>query len=79
MSLQDQAINILLVKCELLRSIIKENKDDSRVVRLERQLQIIEEELKFREDRDKDQDKDAEHLIVRLRSLDLNGSTKLER
>jgi hypothetical protein len=79
MSLQDQPIGQLMFKVKLLEAIIDEYKDDPRVGEPMRQLKIIQDEIAFREDRDKKQDKDAEHLIVGLRTLDLRGSSELKR
>ena len=79
MSLQNQSTTLLMLKASILSRIIDENSDDPRIEEPKRQLRIIEEEIKFRENRDKDQDKDAEHLIVGLRSLEIKGSSKLER
>ena len=79
MSLQDQLATLLAVKASILNLIINENSDDPRIDEPKRQLRIIEEELKFRKNRDKDLDKDVENLVVSLRSLEIRGSSKLER
>jgi len=75
MSLQNQPTNHLLFKKRLLEIIIEEYQDDPRVDEPKRQLKIIEDELAFRENRDKKQDENAEHLIVGLRTLEMRGSS----
>ena len=79
MSLQDQPTALLVLKVSILSHIISENFDDPRVDEPKRQLRIIGEELEFRASRDKDQDKEAENLVVRLKSLEIKGSSKLTR
>lgn len=81
MSLQNQETRILKLKASILRRIIDTNRDDPRVGEPIRQLNIIEDELKFRDDRSKNlkQDKDSDNLIVGLRTLEIKGSSKLKK
>jgi methyl coenzyme M reductase subunit C-like uncharacterized protein (methanogenesis marker protein 7) len=64
MSLQEQPLGILQVKKQLLEQIIEENADDPRVEEPKRQLQIIEEEIKRREENERPPD-----LVVGLDTL----------
>lgn len=79
MSLKDQSIEVLKFKASILRRIIDTNSDDPRVGEPIRQLNIIEDELLTRRSIDKEQDKDSDNLVVKLKTLELKSSTDLER
>lgn len=81
MSLQDQTTNMLQLKASILRTIIEENKDDPRISEPKRQLKIIEDELEFRKNREKNQkqDKNSDNLVVGLRTLRMRGSSSLKK
>jgi hypothetical protein len=65
MSLQEQSLNTLYFKKQLLEQIIRENKDDDRVEEPERQLRIINEEIMSRER--------SHDLVVGLNTLKLKS------
>jgi len=66
MSLQEQSLNTLYFKKQLLEQIIEENADDPRVGEPKRQLQIIIDEIKRREESKRPPD-----LVVGLDTLSL--------
>ena len=79
MSLKNQSIGILKLKCELLKRIIEENLDDPRVGEPKRQLRIIEEELESRENEHVNEDEEPKGLVVGLKTLELASSSHLKR
>jgi hypothetical protein len=65
MSLQESSIKDLKIRRGLLLQIIKENPDDDRIDEPKRQLELIEDEIKSREERPED-------LTVGLATLKLD-------
>jgi hypothetical protein len=65
MSLQESSMKDLKIRRGLLLQIIKENPDDDRIDEPKRQLELIEDEIKSREERPED-------LTVGLATLKLD-------
>jgi len=79
MSLNDQPIGQLRFKEKLLEIIIEEFEGDPRLDEPKRQLEIIREAIRFKENENKEQDvekdEDPKNLVVGLKTLDLRSSS----